>query len=150
MTVWAYTVTPSSGTTAADLRVRTFKDLALGDDGDLDLRTDANGMKHVYLVEGIDAIVQTYRIRLQFFLGEWFLDRNQGMPWVQKILIHNPRIPVIRSIFRKALLSVPGTKDVRELELTIDKPTRRLTLHQLSTVLINDQVVTLTERPFIL
>lgn len=132
------------------MTVRAFKDLALDDDGDLALRVDAYGIKHAYLVEGVDAIVQRYRVRLKFFLGEWFLDRNQGMPYVEKILTHNPDRVLIRSLFRRALLSVPGTKDVRELELEVDTSTRRMRLRQLSTVLVNNQVVTLTERPFIL
>ncbi len=147
---WAYTVKPSSGSSEADLRVRTFKDLALDETGDLALRTDENGNKHAYFVEGVDAIVQCYRIRLAFFLGEWFLDRNQGMPYLQKIMIYDPDVVVIRSLFRKALLTVPGTKDVRELRVSIDRESRRIRIEQLSTVLINNSIVTLTERPFVL
>lgn len=147
---WVYTVKPSSGSSEADLRVRTFKDLALDENGDLALRVADDGSKHAYYVEGVDAIIQCYRIRLAFFLGEWFLDRRQGMPYVQKILVYDPDVVLIRSLFRKALLTVPGTKDVRELRLSIDRSTRRIRIEQLSTVLINNSVVTLTERPFVL
>jgi hypothetical protein len=83
-------------------------------------------------------------------LGEWFLDKNQGMPYLQKIMIYDPDVVVIRSLFRKALLTVPGTKDVRELRVAIDRESRRIRIEQLSTVLINNSIVTLTERPFVL
>ena len=39
-----------------------------------------------YTVSGIDGLVQRLKIRLQVFLGEWFLDITRGVPYFQQIL----------------------------------------------------------------
>ena len=49
--------------------------------GDIDLTNGAFS-----LVSGIDAIRQNIQIRCQFILGEWFLNRLEGIPFFTEIL----------------------------------------------------------------
>ncbi len=78
--------------------------------------------------KGIDAIRQGIEIRLQFFLGEWFLDTSKGMPYYQRVLVKNPSIPGVRALFREHILKAPGVRSVTSLELTFNKSARRLSV----------------------
>lgn len=73
-------------------------------------------------------IRQKIAVRLQFFKGEWFLDQNIGVPYFQAILIKNPNLPTIQSIYRQAIVSVPGVSDLRNFAFTFDAPARKLSV----------------------
>lgn len=65
------------------------------------------------------AISQKLRNRLRFFLAEWFLDRRQGLPFYQRVLVKNPNRRVILTIFREAIRTTAGIASVNKLSLTI-------------------------------
>lgn len=69
------------------------------------------------------------RNRLQFFLGEWFLDTRLGFPWFQYVLIKNPDLGIIRRLFLKAILATEPFQDVPELILKYQPETRRLSFY---------------------
>ncbi len=71
--------------------------------GDLHLM---NGQIHFW--DGDNANYQKVVTLLKFFKGEWFLNTEEGLPYFQSVLVHNPNLAVISSIFRKALLAAPG------------------------------------------
>lgn len=92
--------------------------------GDIDLSTN-----DLVLLDHIEAVAQHLRIRLRFFLGEWFLDQRVGIPYVEKILGKvGRRENVVRAIFRKVILTTPGVEALRSLDLTYTGETRLLTL----------------------
>lgn len=80
------------------------------------------------LIDGLDAIRQELDIALHTFLGEWFLDTRIGMPWFQKILGAKPRLSVVLSIFRDAILKVNGILSVTDLNVVFDAPSRELSI----------------------
>lgn len=83
-------------------------------EGDLRLTTG-----QLTLVDGNDAVRQHIANRLRFFLGEWFLDLRQGLPFYQDVLVKNPDRESVRSIFRTTILRTPGVEAVDELQLTV-------------------------------
>lgn len=89
--------------------------------GDIDVSTG-----DLLLTSGTEAIAQNLRIRLRMFLGEWFLDTRQGIPYFRNILIKNPRTNVVRSIFRQAILTTPGVTGLDKLVLDFDNSLRQL------------------------
>lgn len=100
-----------------------------------DFKLDTNGDLAIennsfVLLEGLEAIAQDLRIRLKFFLGEWFLDTRQGMPYFEKIFTDDPKpnLSVVKSIFRKALLLTPGVLNVTDLVINFDGQIRKATL----------------------
>lgn len=99
-------------------------DLKLDSNGDLDT---TNG--ELSLVEGGERMAQQIKIRLRMFLGEWFLDQRQGMPWLQLILAVKP-FPqeYTSSKIRQAILGVPGVLSVRNLVVSPNVATRNLTV----------------------
>lgn len=80
------------------------------------------------VVDGIDQALQRAEISLDIFLGEYFLNTKIGMPYRRDVLIHSPNAEVVRSVFRKALLLVPGIVDVPELEVVLDTSIRKGTV----------------------
>lgn len=96
-------------------------DLKLDTNGDLDI-TDSE----LSLTSGAEAVIQDLQIRLSFFLGEWFLDTRQGIPYYQQILGKKPRLNVIRAIFRKAIMTTTYVNQIEELTLDYDGATRLL------------------------
>lgn len=98
-----------------------MSDIALDSDGDLLITKGA-----LSLVIGDDAIVQNLQIRLQFFLGEWFLDTRLGMPYFEEILTKNPDLTRVRGIFRQAILTTRGIASIVSLNMNFDRATRAL------------------------
>jgi len=100
------------------------RDLLLDADGDLVITTD---LQWTY---GIDAVVQSCRIALQMFQGEWFLDLDAGIPYWDQILGQKPAIAiaVARDEFRRELLTVSGVLEVIRLDVTFNGATRALTV----------------------
>ena len=101
----------------------------------------------INLVSGTDAIAQQIQIRCKFFLGEFFLNQQLGIPYYREILIKNPNLAVIRDIFRQAIEGVPGIDRVVDLDATIDNATRTLRL-SFSAILDTDEE--LVFEPFII
>lgn len=93
-----------------------MKTLALDSTGDLALP--------VRLAEGPEAVAQKVRARLRFFLGEWFLDRRLGVPYLTKILVKNPNLSLVSSIYRRVIRQTPGIHSVEYVRVRLDRPNR--------------------------
>lgn len=94
-------------------------DIKLDVDGDLDISTG-----DLQLISGVDFIVQSLKIRLQFFQGEWFLDTRLGMPYFQEILVKSTTSKAIAAIYEEAILESPGVLEVHDLLVEFDGATR--------------------------
>lgn len=78
------------------------------------------------LLDGVESIAQHLRIRLQFFLEEWFLDTRIGIPYYQRLLGQKPQESVVRAIFRPAIESTPGVEALNDLQVDYDGASRAL------------------------
>lgn len=79
----------------------------------------------VFVTEG-PAVRQELKQRLLFFLGEWFLDRLAGLPYLQKILGKTGDITQFRNFYRTEIEATPGVRSVRTLDLSVNPHTRTL------------------------
>jgi|SRR3990172_2625271 len=113
-------------------------DLALDSSGDLAFEDG-----DLVLLDGTEAIAQHLAIRFRFFLGEWFLDQRIGMPFYQKILVKNPNLALVRSLFNRAALDTPGILSVEKLETNFNAGARTLALELRATGV--DGPVTISE-----
>lgn len=98
-------------------------DLALDATGDLDLSTN-----DFTLVEGLEAIRQELQIRYRFFLGEWFLNENEGVPYQNDVLKKNPNEARVRAVMIEVARTTPGVREVTSLELSLDGESRTLSV----------------------
>ena len=78
------------------------------------------------IIDNAERVAQQILITLRFWLGEWFLDTTQGVPYLEYILIKNPNENHIRQILSEAILSVEGVQAVDEMTLDFDAKNRRL------------------------
>lgn len=58
------------------------------------------------------------------FLGEWFLDTRQGVPYFQTILVKNPNIGIVRSVLRSVLEQTEGIASIDQFDINYN-PTKR-------------------------
>lgn len=80
------------------------------------------------LVDGAEEIAQHIKTRLQFFRGDWFLDLREGIPYFEEVFIKNPNMGLLRGMFRRVIAETPGVDSVQTLALSLDTPTRSLSL----------------------
>ena len=71
-----------------------------------DLKLDARGTYEI--LEGADWTQQKLGCRFKFFLGEWFCDTREGVPYFRDILKKDPSIDIVKSIYRRVILTTPG------------------------------------------
>jgi hypothetical protein len=77
------------------------------------------------LNEGIGSIVQSLKIRLLFFKGEWFLDTTTGLPFYELLLIKNPYIPAVDAIIKAFILATPDVTELLKYESSYNARTRK-------------------------
>lgn len=100
-----------------------MSDFLLDSSGDLDLSTN-----DLEISDGIDAIRQELQIRYRFFVGEWFLDRAEGVPYIENVLKKNANDAHVRMLLIDVAKSTPGVSEVRSYSASLDNSTRVLTV----------------------
>jgi hypothetical protein len=88
--------------------------------------------------------------RLRFFLGEWFLDRRQGVPYFEKVFVENPDISFLTSLYRRIILDTRGVGGIESLALSFDRQTRALLVSFTVRLADSTETITVTKEPFIL
>lgn len=106
-------------------------DFLLDEDEDI---TIENG--DVVFSSGIDAVVQSVKLALGLYRGEWFLNRDEGTPWIANDIV--PESVAIlggkfndfrtRTAIRDVILNVPGVVELRSLTAAFDSATRVLSI----------------------
>lgn len=97
-----------------------------------DLKLDASGNLVVgtdlQWTSGIAGVIQSCRIKLEMFKGEWFLDRTKGISWWEEILGQKPDVAIaaITSEFYEALMGVEDVIEVTKLDIAYDGRTRTI------------------------
>lgn len=87
------------------------------------------------LTSGIAGVMQSVRIRLATFAGEWFLDLDLGVPFFERDgvsrtrAIFGQKFDQTKAIneFRKIILSTPGIVSVTKLQVSFVGTTRAMT-----------------------
>ena len=98
-------------------------DIALDTQGDMLITGDDCGM-----TSGLAAIAQEANARFNLWVGEWFLNPGEGLPFLQRIVGRVGSLNDIAYIFRRAVELIPGVVAVNYLTLTFDRAGRTLTV----------------------
>lgn len=78
------------------------------------------------LVDDLESTAQRLKVRLLFFLTEWFLDRQQGIPYLQDILQKAPDLQKVENIIKTVILTTPRVIQLQSFSLDYDNLTRKL------------------------
>ena len=82
----------------------------------------------IFVIDNAERVAQQIVIQLRFWYGEWFLDVQDGVPYLERVLLKNPNLNHIRQIFREAIEKVPDVTKVDYVELYYDEPNRSLSV----------------------
>ncbi len=87
---------------------------------------------------------------LSFFLNEWFLNLNEGIPYFEQIIGQKPDLPLIDTLYRRAILATAGVGSISNLQLSFDRATRALSV-RFEAALVDGTTITEadTGRPFV-
>ena len=72
-----------------------------------------------------EEIAQTVRTRLKLFLGEYFRNINDGVPWFQQILGKGQSLSVKDVIIKRRILQTPGVIAVFDFTTDFDLQLRK-------------------------
>jgi len=80
----------------------------------------------IWTINGADKIAQQIKINLLSLLGEWFLDIRYGVPYLEEILVKNPRIASVETILRNHIGSVPDVIRIDSFGMDWNRQSRSL------------------------
>lgn len=86
--------------------------------GVIPLSTDGTG----------ETTAQRLRIRFAFFLGEYFADTRQGVPYFRDVLGQKFRRAEVSAMFRRVITTTPGIASLDAFDLGFDSRARVLSL----------------------
>lgn len=100
----------------------------------------------------VDYVGLRLREDLSYFLGEWFLDTRQGMPYWRFILGQKYDAGIADRIFRKGALATAGVATVDQLITKFDRRSRTLSVPVFKVTLVDGSTLTQDQlgNPFIL
>lgn len=70
---------------------------------------------------------QELNARLNFTKGEWFMDLLQGFPYLAAVLVKNPDVNVIATLYKSMFLATPGVAAVTSFVIAFVGASRTLT-----------------------
>lgn len=119
------------------LATPVYRGIAINDQRDI--HTDATG--NLVMVEGTEAIGQLVSERLMTYRGEWFLDQNVGVPWVQEVMVR-PFDPVVAdAVIKEAILGTLGVVQMLSFDMEIRDSRRELAVIRAEVETIYDTVI---------
>ena len=84
--------------------------------------------KDLHIVSEKDRVRQHLKIRLWFFLKEWFLDTTAGVPFFEEILVKAPNITRIENILKVVILDTPDVSEITKFDVAYDSALRKFSL----------------------
>lgn len=96
------------------------RDILADADGDMTLTAG----RFVW-AEDAAAIAQSIKMRLQFFLGEWFADESAGILDFTTVFVKAPNIAIVSERFRTEIINTPGVNDLLEFTATFNRSARQ-------------------------
>jgi len=107
------------------MRVRKLDDL-----GDM-----VFGRQHEYYEDEANGVAQDVMTRLKLWKGQWFLDTDEGTPWIQEILGKHLGAD---AVIKKRIVETDGVKSLDDFEAILDPDTRVLTISATITTIFGD------------
>lgn len=78
------------------------------------------------VIDNKERVAQQLKITLWEWVGEWFLDARDGVPYQEYILVKNPNLSHIRQILTDKIMSVEGVTRINTLDLKYNQKSRNL------------------------
>ena len=95
----------------------------------------------LHLVYDAEAVGQHVRQRLMTFLGEWFLDKRVGVPWLHRILGNKFDPDLAESVVKAEILKTDGVTQITSFSVSFNKTTRGLIIKEIEVLTDYDEVI---------
>jgi len=95
-----------------------MKSLYLGDSSRWDIGIGEDG--NFVFIQDANELAQHLRNKLLFVWKEWRYNQEVGVPYYEYILVGNPNIGLIESIFKKEILDTNEVEKLLEFELILN------------------------------
>lgn len=80
------------------------------------------------LTEGNNSIKQALKIRLLFFVNDWYLDINEGIPFYENIYDKNISLTEVDNIIKTVILKTDGVNEIISYNSNFNKETRKFNI----------------------
>ncbi len=104
-----------------------------------DIAIDANG--NLALANSIEGLRQKVIQKLLFFQGEWFLDVQDGIPYLQDILTRPVDAGMVASIFNSAILEEVEVTGLGNVSSSLNPNTRRFSYNAIVNTIFGDMEI---------
>jgi hypothetical protein len=73
-----------------------------------------------------EAVSQNVKTRLQLLRGEWFLDVDAGVPYLQEIMVKPADLQLAEAIIKQTIIETDGIDELRTFSMDFNRDTRVL------------------------
>lgn len=116
--------------------------LKVNSDGDLDITENKWSLTEH---NSDQEISQRLTQRLKFFYREWFLNRNEGLPYFQAIFVKGTPPEIIDSFFKERIITTEGVVNLKRFApLDLNASSRVLSV-DFDVVTINGNTININE-----
>jgi len=70
-------------------------------------------------------VAQKIETKLSFFIGEWWLNVDLGIPYYEQILVKNPDLNIVNGLFIRELNSIPEIVEIVSFNASFDTSARK-------------------------
>lgn len=78
------------------------------------------------IVSDIEWLEQSIKIKLQFFLAEWFLDTTAGLDYANIVFVKDPDLNLVDNLYKIALTEYDEVVEILEFNSSFDVAQRQL------------------------
>ncbi|WP_334470318.1 hypothetical protein [Arsenophonus sp. PmNCSU2021_1] len=82
---------------------------------------------NTFLTNSPDAVALAIKTRLSLWQGQWFLDSEEGMPWLQSVL-GKPYLEAYGMTIKQRILDTQGVTTLSDFNVNQNSPPRKLTI----------------------
>lgn len=104
---------------------------------DLFLRTDGT----LAVVHDVEAIGQHVRQRLKTFHGEWFLDTEAGVPWLDEVFGRAYDPALSEALVKAEILDTIGVQEIITFGVAFNQTRRELIISEIEVLTMYDEKV---------
>lgn len=104
---------------------------------DLFLRADGG----LAIVTRAEAVGQHVRQRLKTFEGEWFLDTEAGLPWMDRLLGKRYNPALAEALVKAEIINTDGVTSIESFSISFAKDVRDLRIRDVEVLTEYDQKV---------
>ncbi len=84
------------------------------------------GRSNLFHVDTPEGVAQAIRTRLHLWTGEWFLDQEEGTPYIGGVIGHGTQ-GTRDQVIKQRILDTPGVRSILEYSSSVDG-TRKMTV----------------------